>query len=146
MDEGLQERLKFPRLRSVGLYSSTLDPSELSPSLSFKRRVSNSHARAFEQCHHFPSSVLFLRYLRCALSFCRILCFNIAITVITPLPCASHAPPYTANEHSPGAKFFALLENHTPVRFPYTPHTVILDSRPLDNANLPSLVLLSERN
>jgi len=60
MDAGLRERLKFPRLlrssdlQPVGLYNSTLDPSGPS-SPSFKRGISNSHARAFERCHHLPS-------------------------------------------------------------------------------------------
>lgn len=138
----------------MGFYDSTLDPSTPSPSLPIFQPESIEFPCTCIRAVSSLSIVHFQRYLRRALSYCRILCFNIAVTVITsllpllapPPPRVSRAPPYTANERSPGAKSSALLENHTPVRFPYTPHTVTLDSRPFDNANLPSLALVPERN
>lgn len=83
---------------------------------SFKRWVSNSPARAFEQCHHFPSPYISLRYLRRAHSFCRILCFNIAITVIIPPP----SPLYVARTPVHSERTFARGKVLRSLRKPYT--------------------------
>jgi len=77
--------LKFSRLHPWDFTIVLLTRLVYLP-LRLSSRVSNSHARAFVQCHHFPSPIYNGRYLHRALSFCRMLCFNIAITVITLLP------------------------------------------------------------
>jgi len=121
----------------VEVYGSTLDPSDLSlPLPIFQAKDIGFPCTCIRAVSSPPIAIVptLFSIRRDVFPSHRILCFNIAITVITSL-FFTPSPLYLARtpirneqtvrlrERSPPL----LLENHTPVRFPYSLHTATLD-------------------